>query len=425
MRIFKTARWPLSARRLGKRLVLASLAAACTSACLADDDIGGSVRAQWSGLGVNGLGPLAQANVVQPGWVLPPTDGVVLSTELKGQWKSIASTVTLQQQRKTDQATDSNGFINELFAAVDAGAWQYSAGKKIVGWDVGFGFRPNDFVQQEERRPLVSTTPVGRPLLMAEHFTADASWSLVWVNPTAQSEKRNGQEPAWAARYYQRDGAFDWHGFARLGAHTGASLGAAAVWVANESVELHGSLRVLQRYDGLQPTSQNANLLSADPWQPQTQGEATQALIGGTWTSEDQSSVYVEAWWDGTALSNAQWDAWNARSGSLAALAGRGVPAAAIAGNLAWQANAFGASASLRRTNLFVRWTKSFGAWTPAVDTLYTPEDGGRMLSGSLAWQGDRVSVSAALRVYGGPSEAVLAQLPTRQTLVLNAAWAF
>ena len=37
-----------------------------------------------------------------------------------------------------------------------AGAWEWTAGRKVVGWDVGYGFRPNDLVQQEQRRTLVS-----------------------------------------------------------------------------------------------------------------------------------------------------------------------------------------------------------------------------------------------------------------------------
>ena len=57
------------------------------------------------------------------------------------------------------------------------------AGKKVVGWDVGHGFRPNDVVQQETRRTLLSATPEGRPLLQLEHFGAESALSLVWVNP--------------------------------------------------------------------------------------------------------------------------------------------------------------------------------------------------------------------------------------------------
>jgi hypothetical protein len=45
--------------------------------------------------------------------------------------------------------------LNELHAAWDLGAWQLAAGKKVLGWDVGYAFRPNDVVQQEARTRAV------------------------------------------------------------------------------------------------------------------------------------------------------------------------------------------------------------------------------------------------------------------------------
>ncbi|MBP6251327.1 MAG: hypothetical protein KA387_01160 [Rubrivivax sp.] len=67
---------------------------------------------------------------------------------------------------------------------MEAGAWAFSAGKKVLGWGVGYARRPNDVVQQEvRRRSLSGTSPQGRPLLQAEYFDADSAYSLVRVNP--------------------------------------------------------------------------------------------------------------------------------------------------------------------------------------------------------------------------------------------------
>ena len=118
-------------------------------------------------------------------------------------------------------------------------------------WDVGYAFRPNDVVEQEPRRLLLETTPEGRPLVSAERFDANTAWAFVLVNPTHSRSARFAEEPAFAARVYRRDGAVDWHGFARIGGRTGASVGAAAAWVATESIELHASARYLQRADSL------------------------------------------------------------------------------------------------------------------------------------------------------------------------------
>ncbi len=428
------------------RAAVCTLLACCSLVAHAADatsapTLEGAVRAQWLGTGASTQGPMAWANSLQPDIVPAAGDGLTISTELRtalhAGWFPLAATVTLQQQVLQGRAVHSRGVVNELFATHSAGAWQFSAGKKIVGWDVGYGFRPNDVVQQEERRTLISSTPQGRPLLMSEHFTADAAWSFVWVNPTRAGDAVRGDEPALAARYYKRLGALDLHAFGRLGEHSGASAGAAMAWVATDELEVHGSLRVLQGYDARQAKGVNgANpgvLLSRSPWQSAAMNGTSQALIGTTWTSQQQTSIYIEAWWDGTALSDAQWDTWNARNRALRAMGVSGQastspqapPLVAVAGNLAWQLDALGAAASIRRANVFVRWTTQFDAWQPALDLLVTPADGGRVVTASLAWQGDRVQCAGGVRLYGGPSQAVLAQLPASQTVYANVVWSF
>ena len=165
--------------------------------------------------------------------------------------------------------------------------------------------------------------------------------------------------------------------------------------------------------------------MRADPWADASVRHATQVLVGGTWTNADQLSLLAEAWWDGTAMSNAQWDDWNARNVQLATFVGTPTPASAVAGNLAWQGSAFNAATNLRRMNLFLRASWTHDKWQPAIDLLYTPADAGRVLTASLGWQGDRVRVDTGARLYGGPSGAVLAQVPTRRTAFVAGTWTF
>lgn len=401
------------------------LALACSVSCLAQTEAGGQVRLMWTGQEVSPSGPLAQANQLQSGTAPPPASGATLETELHASGHGLTGIVTLQQQRMESLPTDSRAWVNELYASHDGGAWQYSAGKKIVAWDVGYGFRPNDMVQQEARRPLVSRTLEGRALLMAEHFSASRAWSFVLVNPTKPAEQAGEQEPALAARLYQRDGAMDWHGFARLGSHTGASVGGAVSWVATDALELHSSLRFSERVDSKAIDPNASGLVSSNPWRASTVQDVTQLLVGGTWTNEHQLSLLAEAWWDGTAPDDAQWDAWGRRNAQLARLASLGAPAAAVAGNLAWQAEAFSASPSLRRGNVFLRLSWQMDVWQPALDMLYTPADQGRVLTASLSWQGDRVQVQGGLRGYAGPADAVMMQLPARSMAYVAATWTF
>lgn len=403
-----------------------ALVCACSSwGQSADAGLGasGKLRAQWDERDANPAGPLAQANALRGGTAALPASGATLEAELRSAGRGWNAIATLQQ--RTGQASGQRAWFNELAAALDAGSWQFSAGKKIVAWDVAYAFRPNDMVQQEERRTLVSSTAEGRPVLMAELFEADRAWSVVLVNPTQPKAAPGAQEPAFAARVYQRQGAADWHGFARIGAHTAGSVGGALAWVANDALELHGSVRYLSRYDGKALDPHATGLVRSDPWHATTQSHAAQALIGGTWTHASQLSLLLEAWWDGTALSARQWRDWRTREQMLVALAAHGAPADAVAGNLAWQADALGVSPSLQRGNLFVRLSWEHEGWQPTLDLLYQPADRGRMLTAALLWKGDRVQVQGALRMLGGPSTAVLARLPQRTQAIAAVSWAF
>lgn len=387
--------------------------------------LSGKLSAQWDERSVASLGPLAQANTVQDGFTLPPTSGATLQAELRARARNWNATATVQQQSLRGQTAQNQSWVNELVATHDAGSWQYSAGKKIVGWDVGYAFRPNDVVQQEVRRSLVSTTAEGRPVVMAEYFDAESAWSLVLVNPSSDASRLGATEPAFAARYYQRQGDMDWHGFARVAERTGTSLGAALAWVASDAVELHASLRVLQHADSLAMNPEATVLSTSNPWQTSLLGHTRQALIGGTWTHASQLSILLEAWWDGTALSTRQWQQWQTRNHSLGTLAGLGAPASAVAGNLAWQADAFAASTSLHRSNLYARISWEHDAWQPALDLLYHPSDGGLMVTASLLWKGDRVQVQGGMRIHTGADDAVVVQLPTQRQAYVQASWAF
>jgi hypothetical protein len=166
-------------------------------------------------------------------------------------------------------------------------------------------------------------------------------------------------------------------------------------------------------------------LVASNPWQPSKVHNVNQWLVGGTWTNQSQISLLAEAWWDGSAPSDAQWDSWTQRNQQLSARAALGAPAAAVAGNLAWQAEGLGTSQNLRRSNVYLRLSWQNGAWQPALDVLYIPIDQGRVVTASLTWQGDRVQVQGGLRAYGGPVDAVMAQLPSRQVAYMAMSWAF
>jgi len=412
--------------RLGSAWLLLGLAAMAPAR--ADVDVGGQLRLRWDERSAATAGPLATAAaLVAPDVAPPQRDSLSLLSELRGRWRFISANAALDQVRPEGGPTTSRARFNELYASGEAFGWQFSAGRKIVGWDVGYGFRPNDMVQSEPRLQLLPGTPQGRAVVDAEHFDADTAWSFVWVNPQRPEDGSGSDEQALAARAYRRAGAADWYGFARWGEHTRGSLGAALAWVASDTLELHASARWAERVHTWAIDPAVGTIARDNPWRVQQQGASSQALIGASWTGENQLSLLAEAWYDGSAASDDRWQAWAGRNAGLANSLSPASPAAlrgAVAGNLAWQAQAFGAT-SLRRRNLLLRTAWKHEKWQPALDLLYQPEDAGRVITASIEWQGDRVSIDAGLRQYGGPSSAVLAQLPLRRSAYLAATWSF
>ncbi len=404
-------------------LLLAYCLGAAAQTLDAAIDWGGKLQLQVDSATASDRGPLARANALQPGTTSQTGNGTTLQAELRaaaGGWNAL---VTLQQQALQNQSANTSSWVNEMAYSGNAGNWQFTAGKKIVSWDVGYAFRPNDLVQQEVRRTLVSSTATGRALLQAERFEADSAWTLVRVNPGNSPDARGAEEPALAARYYLHQGASDWFGFARSGQRSGNSLGLALAWVASDALELHASVRALEQADTLAYAAPVGLLATQTPWRNSSTGNTAQALLGANWTSANQLSLLLEAWWDGSALSPSQWDEWRLRNQRL--LAAQGAPIAAVAGNLAWQADAFAASSSLQRSNLFLRLAWEHEGWQPAIELLHHPQDGGLVVTVSLRYQGDRMQLQGGLRDYGGPSIAVLAQLPYRQQAYLLGRWAF
>src|SRR2546423_7322283 len=195
-----TPRWidPMRAWALWARFALPTLLVLPAFA-----ETSGELRARWDDRSVNERGPLADANALVPG-IAPATPGAaVAEAELRGRWRMLSANVLLASEHPEGGPTRSFARFNELHASGDLGAWQASAGKKIAGWGVGYGFRPNDFVQQEERRTLLPLTQEGRPLLQAEHFDSATGTSALWVNPQrlndADDEQRFARESALAA----------------------------------------------------------------------------------------------------------------------------------------------------------------------------------------------------------------------------------
>lgn len=407
----------------GCHFALAGLSLLCSAEASADGsklDVSGDVRLYGDGRAASSSGPLAQGRALSSSLQAPASWSGQAEATLKASWSTVTGAVTL---RDTESQTDVNRrrvVLDELATTNEIGPGLHATlGKKVVSWDVGYAFRPNDLVQQEARRTLVPMTLEGRPLGMVEGFLAESAWSVVAFRQESRpQDQRPGAIPenVLAGRLYARVDGADVYAFGRAGTETGGGAGAAFSIVANDEIEVHGSAARTGRFSSLRLT-ENAPLLAASyPYESAQQHGAAQVLVGMTWTNESKLSVIAEAWYDGTAPSKAFWDGWTQRGQAIAATVRASSPAglvAAAAGNLGWQANVLQAT-SARRQNLFLRASWTHEEWQPALDVLFTPEDRGYVMTAGLTWQGDRVRVDFGTRLFGGAAGSVLRQVPIK-----------
>lgn len=318
------------------------------------------------------------------------------------------------------------GVLNELYVDAPIAGQSFTVGKKIAGWGVGFGFRPLDVVQQQDRRALYQFTLEGIPAVAWERFQGDSAWTVLYANPTNRRGRETRDDESLAVRWYRQDGGTDWHAVARFSGRTGVQVGPGINHVVNDAWQWYASALVTQRHERwIDPLAGNGGTLSAAwPLVVQRHGEAGQVAAGASWTGTSGVGVMAEAWYDGTAYSRAEWR-------DLAALAARqqarlgapGLPDGAVRGNLAWNLRYF-ERPNLVRDNLLLRVSYDGDAWDAALDALFTPSDGGSVLTATLTRQFDRLRWDLGVRRYAGPGDSAYGLLPDR-TVAYVAAQAF
>lgn len=325
---------------------------------------------------------------------------------------------TLRFQANEGQRPERHGIVNQFYydGEFDPGnGW--TLGKKVMSWGVGFGFRPLDVVQREDRRTANPPPLVGVPLVAWERLTADEAWSLVWTRPGLGQGATAADDPALALHWYRLAGNTDLHAVARVSERRRLEAGAGFSRTAGDEWSFHAALLNQGRYEKrLNTLAENggAVLAATDPLREVLRHNAAKAVAGVQWTGASGLGALLEGWVDGEAYSRGEWQRLNAlvrRQRALAAFA----PPAAIDGNIAWSARAFD-RANLNRENLLVRLSYDVEQrWKSALEVLTHPADGGRAVTASVSYNGNRQHIGGGLRLLGGPADSALGQAPYRR----------
>ncbi len=343
---------------------------------------------------------------------------------------SLLATATYAGQQGTEPTHKL--LANEAYIDFGSGANRFTVGKKILSGDVGYGFRPIDVIQREQRLQVLPPALEGVPHLAWERYSAETAWSVILANPGYGEREDAKHDGSLALRGYRRAGGVDLHGVARFSRRYRWEAGGALSAVPLESLELHASLLVQKRGERQVPLAEPAapaqlldpNLALAT----EALDTPRKALAGLTWTLESGWSLIAETWWDGTAPTAADWKRLGDEARQRAALLGApGVPALAVAGSIAASTQLFQVPSVSRRAALaHLGWSDPGGGrWSGALDVLRTLEDGGWSVTGSISWESDRLRCDAGLRRFGGGPDSAYRLLPERSIAFLGASFAF
>lgn len=357
-----------------------------------------------------------------PYYVAPPT--VVLphrasrqDLELRAQQGGFNAQGILRQQVAEGASPEYHGIANQLYydGQVSPGLG-WTAGKKVLTWGVGFGFKPLDVVQREDRRAVNAPPLVGQPLALIERFTATDALTLACVRPGQGRGDSDADDPALALHWYRLAGADDYHAVARLSHRRGAEAGVGATHVIGDAWSIYAAGLYSQRYRirRSQLIASGSLLASADPMAEESRRGSLRAVAGAQWTGESGWSWLVEAWYDGDAYRRADWQRLEALTANQRAAS---VPATAIDGNVAWSSQAY-LAANLLRENLLARLSyDDRDGFKPYAELLVTPRDGGTVATVGASYEGNRQRVSLGLRRLGGAADSAYARAPIRHLL--------
>lgn len=271
----------------------------------------------------------------------------------------------LRQEVAEGQRPDYHGIANQIYydGQIDAGLG-WTIGKKAMPWGVGFGFKPLDVIQREDRRGINPPPLVGVPLVAIERYTATDALTLAWTRPGENAGETDARDPGLALRWYRLAGSDDLHSVLRISERRRLEAGFGATRVIGEEWSIYGAALYQQR----------------GPMRPDGRYDdaAIKAVVGVQWTGESGTSVLAEAWDDPDA------------------------PLVRLT----------------PRENLLLRlaWDDRDG-FKPYAELLLTPRDGGHVVSVGASREGNRNRFSLGLRQFGGNDNSAYAQAPVRRVI--------
>ncbi len=335
---------------------------------------------------------------------------------------------TLSHHIENGKKPNYTSVLNEFYLDFELADEEFSIGKKILSWGVGFGFRPLDVLQRENRRRLYLQLIEGLPSLIWEKFSERSALTVVYANPGAGQEAKVLDDESIALKYYQLIGDTDVQAVTRWSEKNHFEVGGGLTQIVNQNLEWHGALLYQRRYAKALNrllVEENELLATTNPIENHHFEDAIKALLGFSWTSVNGWSTLLEAWYDEAAYSEQEWLAVLQLTQNQRVLLDQvGIPESAVFGNIAFSSQLF-SPINLLQKNLLIRFSRVGQSLTPSIDILYTPEDKGWVLSTNLGYEGNQQHVDFSVRYFGGSDTAAFRQLPEKFVGLIGWQWSF
>ncbi len=303
---------------------------------------------------------------------------------------------------------NSGGWRNDADVIVQEAAYEadlppgyrLSLGKLSETWHVGYGFHPLGFFEPELNRDDLSERfkrSEGLPAIVAGYLGEGWDVSLAYSDDFEHDpDGFNRGMRQWGARLGMlNDNGLETALVVQQPEHQKVGFGGSAVMVFGQALEVHGALFVRQgtrRPLHRAVAGDQLAFFSEDPYRSSRRRDDQwywRSVLGLQWTSDDLVNVLVEWGHDERGLDQGQWNRWKNLVRFHADGSAIGVPAAAVQGNLKYDARTL-LPTGTRQDYLLVRLTSGGGDWVPEASVLLSLADA------SAVWQARMTYVAAS-----------------------------
>lgn len=368
------------------------------------------------------------ANRQSPYYVGPPTQNVDFATSrqeagIKLSEGGLRAEGTLRWSAAEGRDPETRAVANQFYyEGQGSRGVSWTIGRRVISWGVGFGFRPLDVVQREDRRNVNPQPLVGIPLAAMDYITADEAWTIAWLNPASGQKASDRKDEAVAMRWYRLSGGDDYHAVARLSRRRKLEIGMGVTRVVGDEWSFHGAALHSRRYrktlnrlaedEGELFERQNPRVVAVGK-------RGSRAVLGAQWTGASGWSLLGEVFYDGDAYTRSEWrrlDELTRRQSAAAAL----VPPELLTANIAWSSEAYLAP-TLLRENLLLRLSYDEGDdFKPYYEVLLTPADRGLVSTLGASYSRNRQRFSGGWRHMGGAGDSAYGRSPEKSIFWLE-----